>query len=329
MSAQTTSRVNVVEPADSPDTSPIERVLEQVSAVLRGKREIVELAVACLAAGGHLLLEDVPGVGKTTLARALAVSFGASFSRIQFTSDLLPSDILGVNIFNQTDSSFEFKRGPIFGNVILADEINRTTPRTQSCLLEAMSESRVTIDEVTHVLPRPFLVIATQNPLEAHGTYPLPESQLDRFLMSLTIGYPDAAVERDILRDRRRAEPVDALRSVCDLETLVRIQASTDDIRVDDSLVDYVLAIIDATRTSPRLTIGASPRGGLALLRAARALALVKGRDYVVPDDVRHLSGPVLAHRISMGGSVAAMGDSRRTAETVIEELVSQVEAPL
>ena len=328
MTVRSTNRGRVVESNSSPSQKTIDLVLEQVGGVLQGKDEVVEFAVACLAAGGHLLLEDVPGVGKTTLARALAVSFGASFSRIQFTSDLLPSDILGVNIFNQNDSSFEFKRGPIFGNVVLADEINRTSPRTQSCLLEAMSEGRVTIDEVTHVLPSPFLVIATQNPLEAHGTYPLPESQLDRFLMSLTIGYPEKDIEREILRDRRRAEPVEKLRSLCDLNTLMRIQASTDDVHVEDELVDYVLTIIDATRNSPRLTIGASPRGGLSLLRAARALAVVKGRDYVVPDDIRHLCAPVLAHRVSMGGAEAVMGDTRRTAEVVIDELVSRVEAP-
>jgi len=313
----------------SSESAPLQDVLTQVSSILQGKEDIVELAVACMIAGGHLLLEDVPGVGKTTLARALALSFGASFSRIQFTSDLLPSDILGVNIYNQNDVSFEFKRGPIFSNVILADEINRTTPRTQSCLLEAMSERRVTIDDVTHVLPAPFLVIATQNPLEAHGTYPLPESQLDRFLMRLAIGYPEAHVERDILVNRRRTEPVDKLESVCDLNTLISIQSETDNVSVDDSIVDYIMALVNATRKSTRLSIGVSTRGALALLQTARALAWVRGRDYVVPDDARQLAVPVLAHRVAVGGSVAVMGDTRRVAETIIEELLSSIEAPI
>jgi len=304
-------------------------LVDQIETVLLGKRDAIEMAVACVIAGGHLLLEDVPGVGKTTLARAMAVSLGASFSRIQFTSDLLPSDILGVNVFNQNEATFDLKRGPIFANVILADEINRTTPRTQSCLLEAMSEARVTIDETTHDLPHPFLVIATQNPLEAHGTYPLPESQLDRFLMRIGIGYPDPEVERGILTNRRREEPVDVLSPVVRPEELEALQRRADEVRIEESLADYVMDIVDATRRTPRLNVGVSTRGALALMRAARALALVEQRDYCVPDDFRRLAGPVLAHRVSVGGGVAALGDSKKVAETVIEELVSQVEAPV
>ena len=322
-------RVKEAEPSEPvpAEQGAILRLVRQVGAVLKGKDDVVELAVACMVAGGHLLLEDVPGVGKTTLARALAKSVGASFSRIQFTSDLLPSDILGVNIFSQKDGGFEFKPGPIFANVVLADEINRTTPRTQSCLLEAMSEGRVTIDETTHVLPGPFLVIATQNPLEAHGTYPLPESQLDRFLMRLAIGYPDGEVERDILLNRRRGEPVDSIDDVCSLEVLTRIQNSTDAIHVEEVLVDYVMKIVQATRQSPRLTVGVSTRGALALIRTSRALALLRGRDYVVPDDIQQLALPVLSHRVSMGSAV--MGDARAAAETIIEDLLSDIEAPI
>jgi MoxR-like ATPase len=304
-------------------------LLAQVNGVFLGKEEVVRLALTCLLAGGHLLLEDVPGVGKTTLARALARSLGVRFSRIQFTSDLLPADILGVTVFNQKESTFEFKPGPIFANIVLADEINRTTPRTQSSLLEAMSEARVTIDDVTHVLPRPFLVIATQNPMEAHGTYPLPESQLDRFLMRLSIGYPDQEVEHRILTDRRRDEPVDALQPVMSGETLLALQSQVDEVHVDDSLVGYVMSVVEATRRTSRLRMGVSPRGGLHLLRAGRALALLRGRDHVTPEDIRQLAAPVLAHRISTSGLEGIVGNGQRVTESVVQELVSRIDVPV
>ncbi|MCA9563760.1 MAG: MoxR family ATPase, partial [Myxococcales bacterium] len=224
---------------------------------------------------------------------------------------------------------FEFRRGPVFANLLLADEINRTTPRTQSSLLEAMAEGRVTIDEATHDLPSPFHVIATQNPLEAHGTYPLPESQLDRFLMRLSIGYPDKAVERDLLLSRRREEPVESLEAVIDTEALVELQQKADEVHVDETLADYVMDIISATRESPRLAVGVSPRGALALLRACRALALVRGRDFVIPEDIKDLTIPVLAHRVSVGGNVVTAGDSRRASEEIVQELVDEVPSPV
>lgn len=303
--------------------------VDQLATVIKGKRSVIELAAACVIAGGHLLLDDVPGVGKTTLARAIAKSTGATFSRIQFTSDLLPADILGVNVFTQKDGNFNFRPGPIFANIVLADEINRTTPRTQSCLLQAMSESRVSIDDETHLLPHPFLVIATQNPIEAHGTYPLPESQMDRFLMRLTLGYPSQEVERQILVERRREEPLDSLESSITTDVLLDLQKKVDNVRVDESLVDYAMAVIESTRSCSRLNVGVSVRGGLNLLQAARALALVRGRDFVVPDDLRDLFGPVLAHRVSMAGVEGTLGDARRGAEGLIDELVSEIEVPI
>ena len=300
-----------------------------VSSVFRGKEDIISRALTCMLAGGHLLLEDVPGVGKTLLAHALAVSVGLEFHRLQFTSDLLPADIIGVNIFDQTKGEFVFKPGPIFANVVLADEINRTAPRTQSALLEAMSERQVSIEDVTHALPEPFLVIATQNPLESHGTYPLPDSQLDRFLMRLAVGYPERDVERSILMSRGRLEPVDALESVFDVTTLLRLQATVDTIRFDESLGDYIMDIVEATRRTARLALGVSTRGALALQRASRAWALVNGRSFVTPDDVRTLAVPVLAHRTSLGTGETVVGSSRLAAEAVMQELLNRIDVPV
>lgn len=307
----------------------IERLVRNVETAFRGKPQIVELATTCLLAGGHLLVEDVPGVGKTLLARALAVSVGLDFSRVQFTSDLLPADIIGVNVYDQNAAEFRFKRGPIFANVVLADEINRTAPRTQSSLLEAMSERQVSVDDKTYALDPPFLVIATQNPLESHGTYPLPESQLDRFLMRVSVGYPDRAVERAILLERDGADPIASLRAVFGPEELLGLQQLVDTVRFDASLADYVMDIVEATRSTVRLSIGVSTRGALALQRAVRAFALVQGRDYVVPDDVKKLAVPVLSHRVSLGSGETVVGSSRRAAEQILLELVSAIEVPV
>lgn len=310
-------------------TAAIERLVRNIETVFRGKPQVTRLAVTCLLAGGHLLVEDVPGVGKTLLARALASSLGLRFSRIQFTSDLLPADIIGVNVFDQARGDFVFKPGPIFANIVLADEINRTAPRTQSSLLEAMAENRVSIDDVTHVLDKPFLVIATQNPLESHGTYPLPESQLDRFLMRVSVGYPARDVERDLLLERTSEDPVDALSEVLDAEQVLALQRQVDAVRFDPSLVDYIMDIVEATRATARLSIGVSTRGALALQRASRAIALVHGRDYVLPDDIREVVIPVLAHRVSLGTGETVVGSSRDAAEGLLRELIERIEVPV
>ncbi len=313
----------------SPTAGSIERLVANVGSVFQGKTEVVRLATTCLLAGGHLLVEDVPGVGKTLLAHAMAVSVGLEFSRIQFTSDLLPADIIGVNVFDQKTAEFVFKPGPIFANVVLADEINRTAPRTQSSLLEAMSERQVSIDDTTHILERPFLVIATQNPLESHGTYPLPESQLDRFLMRLAVGYPPRDIERTIMLDRTSREPIDDLEPVLDRDELLSLQLAVDDVRFDDALADYIMDVVEATRSTVRLSIGVSTRGAIALKRAAKAFALVDGRTYCTPDDVKAMIIPVLSHRVSLGAGERVVGSSRRAAEALLRELVSQIEVPI
>lgn len=315
--------------ASHDSAAALKKLVDNIDTVFRGKPEVVRLAATCLLAGGHLLVEDVPGVGKTLLARALAVSVGLEFSRIQFTSDLLPADIIGVNIFDQNTSEFVLKPGPIFSNIVLADEINRTAPRTQSSLLEAMSERQVSIDDKTHVLPAPFLVIATQNPLESHGTYPLPESQLDRFLMRISVGYPARAVEREILVNRTGTEPIDLLKPVLGPTEVSSLQAAVDNVRFDDSLADYIMDIVEATRATARLAIGVSTRGALALMRACRAYALVCGRDYVLPDDIKAMAVPVLSHRVSLGAGEQVVGSSRRAAETLLREMVAQIEVPV
>jgi MoxR-like ATPase len=310
-------------------TESIQRLTQNIGSVFLGKEELVKLAVTCLLAGGHLLLEDVPGVGKTLLAQALARSLGLRFSRIQFTSDLLPADIVGVSVYNQTSSQFEFKPGPIFANIVLADEINRTAPRTQSSLLEAMAEQRVSIDDKTHVLDAPFFVVATQNPLESHGTYPLPESQLDRFLMRLSVGYPARDIERSLLVGRNAEDPALALRSVLNHEDVLYLQSQVDGVRFDESLADYVLSIVEASRKTARLAVGVSTRGALALQRASRAWAMVNGRSYVLPEDIKRLALPVLAHRVSLGAGESVVGSSRDAAEGVLREILARVEVPI
>ncbi|MEK7710141.1 MAG: MoxR family ATPase [candidate division NC10 bacterium] len=305
----------------------IRRLEFNVARALVGKPEVVRLAVIGLLARGHLLIEDVPGVGKTTLAHALARSLGVSFQRIQFTSDMLPSDILGVSIYDGKTGEFVFKPGPLFSNIVLADEINRTTPKTQSSLLEAMNEHQVSLDHHTYRLPRPFMVLATQNPLEYQGTHPLPESQLDRFLLKIRIGYPDRNDEKEILKGAGAAaleqiEPVLSAKEVTDL------QATTEKVRVEESLLDYVMAIVGATRRSPLLTLGVSPRGALALLRASQAHALVDGREYVVPDDIKRLAVPALAHRVLVRARLERAAGSELEADAIIDALLQEIPVP-
>ncbi len=304
-----------------------QRLVQNIAQVVRGKEEVIKLATVSLLARGHLLLEDVPGVGKTTLARALAASVGVSFRRLQCTSDLMPTDVLGGNVYNQSKGTFEFRPGPVFTQVLLADEVNRTTPKTQSALLEAMDERQVSIDGETHTLEEPFFVVATQNPQEFYGTYPLPESQLDRFLVRLSIGYPPPGVEREVL-NRRGGDPVQQLEPVMTALELRHVQQAVDAVRVDDSILDYLHRIIIATRTTPLLAVGVSTRGGLGFERAVRARALVEGRSYVLPDDVKALANPVLAHRVKVSGGVAGTA-VRDDAQRVIRELLTVVAVPL
>jgi MoxR-like ATPase len=304
------------------------QICSNVEQVLEGKREVVELSVAALLARGHLLIEDVPGVGKTTLARSLAASIGLEFRRIQFTSDLMPADVLGGSIYSSQTGQFTFRKGPVFTNVLLADEINRTTPKTQSALLEAMGEHRVTIDGETYTLDEPFFVLATQNPEEFYGTYPLPESQLDRFLMRLRIGYPPEAVERQVLSRRRALDPTDELVPIVSRRDLLAAQEAVDRVRTSDELLDYLHSIVLATRATPLLSIGVSTRGALALDRAVRAYALVLGRGYAIPDDVKAVAVAVLAHRVRAAGNregLSASGDGER----VIRELLSSLPVPV
>jgi len=295
---------------------------------IRGKPEVVRLSLTCLLARGHLLIEDVPGVGKTTLAQALARSVDSSFHRIQFTSDMLPSDVVGVTIYNAHTEAFEFKRGPVFTHFLLADEINRATPKTQSALLEAMNELQVTIDGRSYPLEQPFMVVATQNPVEHHGTYPLPESQLDRFLMRIRIGYPEASAEREIVR-RGGASSAESMRSVLSGDDLVTLQDAVARVKVDDALVDYMLAVVERTRTHEALAMGVSPRGSQALYRATQALAAVEGRDYATPDDVKRLALPVFAHRVVVNSRVALAPRSAEAAERVLTEILTLVDVPL
>jgi len=313
----------------SPDI--LQKLLEletTVGAAIHGKPEVVRLSLVCLLARGHLLIEDVPGVGKTTLAQALARSVSCRFHRLQFTSDMLPSDVLGVTIYNARDEVFEFKPGPIFSNFLLADEINRTTPKTQSALLEAMNESQVTIDGHSHSLPRPFMVIATQNPVEHHGTYPLPESQLDRFLMRLRIGYPDAASERMILRNTPRESSMPAASGLV-ADDVLSLQDAVLRVAVDETLIDYMLAIVERTRVHESLTLGVSPRGSQALYRAVQAVALIEGRDYAIPDDVKRLAVPLFAHRVVINTRTTLVQRRADMGERIIEDILSQVEVPL
>jgi MoxR-like ATPase len=314
-------------------TSQIVAQLQRsIARAIYGKEEAIQLSLITLLARGHLLIEDVPGVGKTTLAQALAKSFHCTFQRIQFTSDLLPSDVLGVSVYNPESREFEFRSGPIFANVVLADEINRTTPRTQSALLEAMNEAQVSIDGKTMPLPQPFLVIATQNPVEHHGTYPLPESQLDRFLMRIKMGYPSPETEREILRKRvgsLREDLLDALEPVADVSEVLAMQDTVAQIKVDSSLHDYALDIVNRTRTSELLALGVSPRGTLMLQRAAQARAFLDGREYCLPDDFKQLAVPVFSHRVVASSRHASLQKKSETTESVLRDIVESVPVPL
>ena len=307
----------------------IERLQQAVETVIRGKPEAIRLAIVTLIAGGHLLVEDVPGVGKTTLAHALARALDCTFQRIQFTSDLLPSDVIGLSVFNQHSGLFEWKPGPVFANVVLADEINRTTPKTQSALLEAMAERHVTVEGMTHNLPAPFIVLATQNPIEHHGTYPLPESQLDRFMLRLRIGYPAPADEQRILRDREFTDPLDDLGPVMTAPEVVELQQAVATVSVDDALVQYLMRIVAATRESEMLDLGVSPRGTLSLFRAAQALALGEDRTYCIPDDIKRLVVPVFAHRIVVSSRFSSSLRRSEEAEAVLNEILKTVSVPL
>ncbi|MFH2010509.1 MAG: MoxR family ATPase [bacterium] len=304
------------------------RLVSQVERVFLGKPEVIRLATACLMARGHLLIEDVPGVGKTTLARALARSAGGVFRRIQFTSDLLPSDILGVTVYEQDRGEFAFKPGPIFANIVLADEINRATPRTQSALLEAMSDGQVSAEDETRKLPQPFMVLATQNPQEQYGTYPLPESQMDRFLLRIRVGYPDAASEGRIVAGGWREVDPDRLESVVSLAEITALQDRADEVRVDPSLIQYSMRVVAETRQHHGLSLGVSTRGAMAWVQAARAWALLDGRTYCVPDDLKTLALPCLAHRVVLGSHHESVGKTRSESERLISEILARVQVP-
>lgn len=310
----------------------LRRVEEAIELSIRGKAEAVRMALVCLLSRGHLLIEDVPGVGKTTLAQSLARSVDGSFHRLQFTSDMLPSDVLGVTVYNAHTEAFEFKPGPVFTNFLLADEINRTTPKTQSALLEAMNEQQVSVEGRTLPLPDPFMVIATQNPAEHHGTYPLPESQLDRFLMRLRIGYPDAASEREIIR-QPEAHHGETTPCVLVREELRELQEAAKQVQVDDAIVGYMLALVERTRAHEGLALGVSPRGSQALYRAVQANALVEGRPYALPDDVKLLAPKVLGHRVVLAArsSLATRREPSGAAagERIVEEILAELEVPL
>ena len=300
-----------------------------IERVIKGKSETVKFALIALLAKGHLLIEDVPGIGKTTLANALARALELSFQRIQFTSDLLPSDMIGLSIFNQKSGDFEWKAGPIFSNIVLADEINRATPKTQSALLEAMAEEQVTVEGVTRALPLPFIVVATQNPSEHHGTYPLPESQLDRFMLRLHIGYPTLDDERHILRDRENSDPLRFVEPVMSQSDVLELQNLVAEVRFDDALLDYLLQIVDLTRKSESLELGISPRGTLALFRSAQALALIEGRDYCIADDIKRLVVPCFAHRLIVNSRTGALRQRTREAEAVLQDILQNVSVPI
>ena len=299
-----------------------QRVIENVNSVIIGKQGAVELGILVLICGGHALIEDVPGVGKTMLAKSIAISLGCTFKRIQFTPDLLPSDVTGVNIYNQKTGDFEFRPGPIISQIVLADEINRATPKTQSALLESMEERQVTVDGVTHHLPTPFLVMATQNPIEYEGTFPLPEAQLDRFLLRITLGYPTAEEEISIMESQQLVHPIDSLKAVTGPEEITFLQKEARNIYIDPLVKQYIVGLTEATRSHEDIALGCSPRASLALFRGGQALALIRGRDYVLPDDVKELAEPAMAHRLIIAPASRLRGvDGRRAVSEVLQQV--------
>lgn len=303
----------------------IKSIIQNIETVILDKRPAIKIAVSALLAGGHILIEDVPGVAKTVLVRALAISTGCVFNRIQCTPDLLPTDISGVSIFNQKTQEFEFRKGPIFANIVVADEINRATPRTQSALLEAMAEGQISVDGTTYILEKPFIVFATQNPVEHEGTFPLPEAQLDRFMLRISMGYPSITAEGELLEKMRVTHPLTTLKPVTDTATILRMQAAIREISVRENVRDYLLRIIFRTRDSSHLALGASPRASMALFRAAQAYAAVEGRSYVIPDDIKKLAFPVLEHRIILNPESRLR---RVTAHSVLRDILSEVPVP-
>jgi MoxR-like ATPase len=299
----------------------MERIVQNVERVIIGKRESIQLMLVAMLCDGHVLIEDVPGVGKTMLGRSIAISLGGQFRRLQCTPDLLPNDVTGVSIYNQKNSQFEFRPGPVFTNILLVDEINRATPRTQSALLEAMQEQQVSVDGTTHPLPRPFLVIATQNPIEYEGTFPLPEAQLDRFLIRVSIGYPSASDEKVLLVNLRREHPIQHLEQVAECSDLLKLQKQVWEIHMDDTLQEYIVRLTHHTRSHPDVALGASPRASLSLFKTAQALAAIRGRDHVLPEDIKNMVMAVLAHRMVLKPEAELRG---RTAQSVLEELLTE-----